>query len=353
MLDFRPQAGLNVLVGQNAQGKSNLLEAICLLGTGKSFRTNRESDLIKSGLDVASASGEATLRAAGTIRLSCTISSTPRGTRKIYTLNGEPVKYAKFLGSAKVVTFVPADLQLVTGPPSLRRHLLNMALSQDQPLYYRNLARYQKVLVQKAALLRGAVAPDPDLVNIYNQTLVETGAAIMLARAHFVSALGREARRVQDQWISDGGALQVQYDANVPFEVATQDAVTAAFEARLRERAEAESARKACLVGPHRDDVMLLLAGASLAAFGSQGQQRTAVLAVKAGEYTVMHDRSAEAPLLLLDDVLSELDPSRARAFMNGIGHYEQAFLTTTVMPPDLRSSALYEVSAAQLKRVA
>lgn len=350
-LDFEPQPGLNVFVGDNAQGKSNLLEAISLLGTGKSFRTSREADLIATGLEVASISGEAQL-AHGTIRLSCTVTNTARGTRKLYTVNGESVKYAKFLGSAKVVTFIPSDLQLVSGSPSLRRSMLNTALAQDEPQYYHHLVRYQKAVTQKNALLRSD-AIDGDLLEIYNHTLVETGVQLMLARAHFVASLDRAAQGVHRSWVDAPERLALNYAPNVHFEVATADAVGAAFVARLAERREAEFARKVSLVGPHRDDLEFVLDGAPLAAYGSQGQQRTAVLALKVAEYMVMHERSGEAPLLLLDDVLSELDAQRAHAFLAGVGAYEQAFMTTTQMPPEMHPAAAYTIRAATLERTA
>ncbi|HEY6326950.1 MAG TPA: hypothetical protein VIW73_10615, partial [Candidatus Cybelea sp.] len=129
-------------------------------------------------------------------------------------------------------------------------------------------------------------------------------------------------------------------DPNVAFETPAPEAIAAAFEARMRHAAEAERARKAALVGPHRDDVSLSLDGASLAAYGSQGQQRTAVLALKVAEYAVMRQRSNEAPLLLLDDVLSELDETRASAFLGEIGEYEQAFVTATHLPKGLSGAA-------------
>ncbi|GAC1356253.1 MAG: DNA replication/repair protein RecF [Vulcanimicrobiaceae bacterium] len=351
-LDFEPQPGLNVFVGDNAQGKSNLLEAISLLGTGKSFRTSKEVDLIQTGLDVATISGEAQMRA-GIVRLSCTITNTSRGTRKIYTLNGESVRYAKFLGSAKVVTFIPSDLQLVSGAPSLRRGMLNLALSQDQPLYYRNLALYQKAVTQKNALLRGSIEPDPSLLSIYNQTIIDAGTQIMLARSHFVQALDRAAQSVHRSWIEGDERLAIHYAPSVAFETPTEDGIASVFGARLAERKEAEAARQTCLVGPHRDDLTFLLNEGSLAAYGSQGQQRTAVLALKVAEYSVMHERSGEAPLLLLDDVLSELDPQRAHAFMAGVGAYEQAFMTTTTLPVGFPAAATYRIRAATLERTA
>ncbi|MBC5829146.1 MAG: DNA replication/repair protein RecF [Candidatus Eremiobacteraeota bacterium] len=351
-LEFQPEPGLNVLIGANAQGKSNLLEAISLLATGKSFRTSREAELIASGRDSATISGEARLRA-GSIRLACTISSAGRGTRKLYSINSQSVRYAAFLGSIKVVTFAPGDLQLVDGAPALRRALLNMALSQAQPLYYRNLARYRKTLVQKMALLRGSTAPDRDLLNIYNAELVRCGAEIMLARSEYVATLSTFARSIHGAWVHGTESFTVEYAPSVPIEVPTVNDVAGALAKRLAEAAPLEVRRGISLAGPHRDDLRLLMDGKSLSAFGSQGQQRSAVLALKLAEYTVLRQRCEEAPLLLLDDVLSELDNERAGEFLQSIGRYEQAFLTATQAPPEMRASARYAVNAATLERVA
>ena len=348
-LEFEPSQGLNVFVGANAQGKSNLLEAIALLGTGKSFRTNKEGDLIAQGMESAAISGEARMRV-GSVRLGCTIGAGARGTRKVYTVNGQSVRYAKFLGSLRVVTFVPADLQLVSGPPGGRRAFLNVALSQEQPLYFRDLARYHKVLQQKSALLRTFGHPDPDLLDIYNGTLVETGTAVMLARRRFCSALAGAAARVHAQWTGGRERLEVRYEPNVVLDVPAAEAVAAAFAARLRSVHDAELARKATLAGPHRDDLAFFLNGAPLGAYGSQGQQRTAVLALKVAEYNVMHERSGEAPLLLLDDVLSELDAARAAAFLEGVGNYEQAFITATQLPRELPPASVFSVRAGNVR---
>lgn len=347
-LELEPADGLNVFVGRNAQGKSNLLEAVSLLGTGKSFRTSRERDLIREGFELATISGEAQVRA-GTVRLACTITGAQRGTRKMYAINGRGVRYARFLGSVRVVTFVPADLQLVSGPPAGRRALLNVALSQEQKSYYHELARYQKALTQKSALLRAQGEPDPQLLAIYNETLVQAGTAIMLARAQFTGVLAAAAQNVHAQW-SSAEKLELRYRPSVPFEVPSQDEIAGAFSSGLRSLAAQEQARQMTLIGPHRDDLELLLDGRSLAAYGSQGQQRTAVLALKVAEYGVMQERSGEAPLLLLDDVLSELDPQRARAFMQGVGLFEQAFITATHVPSGLPPARLYSIENAVVK---
>lgn len=348
-LEFAPAPGLNVLAGANAQGKSNLLEAIALLGTGKSFRTARESEVVTSGMPTAAIAGDAQV-GAGMIRLSCTIALGVTGTRKRYAVNGRNVRYATYLGKLRVVTFVPAHLQLVAGPPSLRRSLINTALAQESAGYYAALAAYGKHLAQKSALLRGVVESDDALLATYNERLIETGTRLILARRAFVAALDERARAVHQGWVGDAdGTLELLYASNVPVEVPTEDAVAAAFTARLRTQRDSEAQRGVCLVGPHRDDLEFRLGGRALAAFGSQGQQRTAVLALKVAEYGTLEARGGEAPILLLDDVLSELDRDRQRAFLHGVASVEQAFITTTG-DVDVPSAATYRIVAAQLE---
>lgn len=351
-LDFTPVPGLNIFVGANAQGKSNLLEAIALLGTGKSFRTAREADIVRSGLPSASLWGEARV-AAGTVRLSCTLNAAPSGLRKVYTVNGRGVRYASYLGTLRVVTFVPSHLGLVSGPPAARRSLVNAALAQESHAYYAALGSYQKFLAQKNALLRGSIAPDEVLLATYDERLIAAGTKLILARRAFVAALDERARSIYRAWVGErDGELEIVYAPDVPAELPTPDGVAAAFAERLAHKRIAEVARRTSLVGPHRDDIVFRLGGAPLAAFGSQGQQRTAVLALKVAEYGVLEARAGEAPLLLLDDVLSELDPERQQAFLGGIGSFEQAFVTTT-HDVNVPVAAAYRVAAATLERVA
>ena len=351
-LDWSPAPGLNLLVGENAQGKSNLLEAIAMLGTGKSFRTSREGELLREGMPVATIGGQAQLLP-GNVRLACRLALGANGLRKTYTRNGKPVRYAGYLGTLRVVVFVPAHLALVSGPPALRRTLINTALSQEGAGYYAALARYASFVTQKGALLRAAPPLDLDLLATYDEHLSAAGTQLMLARRAFVAALDERARQVHRSWLDDAeGALELRYVPNVEFETPTEDAVQAAYRARLEQMRAAEIARKLVLVGPHRDDLEFRLAGRPLAAFGSQGQQRTAVLALKAAEYGELEARGGEAPVMLLDDVLSELDPVRRRAFLHGLGAYRQVFVTATTDVEDVRG-AVFRVRAATLERVA
>ncbi len=339
-LDFAPEPGLNILVGPNAQGKSNLLEALAMLATGKSFRAHRESELIRSGAERAEIGGEARI-AAGEIWLRCTVARTPAGTRKSFEVNGGTVGFARFLGRTRVVTFVPADLQLVSGGPALRRSFLNGALAQLSPVYYRDLALYQKVIAQKSALLRGAIAPDRDLLLAYNDELVRPATALIGARRAFVDELAAATAEIYARWRGTRERLGVTYAPNPDGDVG--EALAAAVESELR--------RRSSLVGPHRDDLRLLVDGTSLAAYGSQGQQRTAVLALKVAEYDVMRSRTGDAPILLLDDVLSELDAERAGGFLGAVEGFEQAFLTTTELPRDLGAAATWTIRAAAVSR--
>ncbi len=351
-LDLAPAPGLNVFSGANAQGKSNLLEAIGLLGTGKSFRTTRESEVVAHGTSGAVITGEAAVLA-GNVRLSCTIAIGPTGTQKRYAVNGRPVRYLSYLGKIRVVTFVPAHLQLVTGPPALRRALLNAALAQESPHYYAAFAAYNRQLAQKGALLRGLVAADETLLATYNERLIESGTRLIVARGAFVAALNEHASATYARWAGIGdGALELRYAANVHASGLDEETVKRAFAARLRAHREAELARGVALVGPHRDDLEFILNGRALAAYGSQGQQRTAILALKLAEYGALEARGGEAPLLLLDDVLSELDAERQHALIDGVASVEQAFITTT-SPVALPLATSYRVIAGRVEAVA
>ncbi|TAM60974.1 DNA replication and repair protein RecF [bacterium] len=352
-LDFQPSPGLNLIVGRNAQGKSNLLEAIAMLGTGKSFRTSRESELVQHGQSLAFVNGVAEL-SHGSVTLSCRIVSAGGVTRKTYAVNGAPVRFASFLGSIKVVTFVPADLLLVTGPPSLRRAMLNATLAQERATYYADLARYAKHLAQKSAYLRTATSPDPRLLATYNALLAELAARLLLARARYVTQLTRAAAAIHRRWIPGGAPLSAVYHPSPALRdyAAGEAELRLQIGAALEEALPRELARRQCLVGPHRDDVELLLGELPLAQFGSQGQQRTAVLALKSAEYAVLRERTGEAPVLLLDDVLSELDAQRQEAFLGSVEGYEQAFVTATALPALEIGSAHYVVEGARLSRI-
>jgi DNA replication and repair protein RecF len=320
-----------------------------MLATGKSFRSHREIELIRTGSLRAEVTGEARL-AVGNVHLYCMITTGPSGTRKSFELNGASVGFSQFLGQARVVTFVPADLALVTAGPAVRRTFLNNALAQISATYYRHLARYGRVLAQKGALLRGAIAPDRDLLLAYNDELLSPAAALIEARFAFITELREAAGAVYERWAGARERPIITYAPNVDLEHGgdTKDRVAAALAANL----ELEIRRKTTLVGPHRDDLRIILDDRPLATYGSQGQQRTAVLALKVAEYEVMRTRTGDAPILLLDDVLSELDAQRSGGFLEAVGHFEQAFLTATEFPAQYRGATRFAIAAAVVDRL-
>ena len=351
-LELEPAPGVNLFVGANAQGKTNLLEAIAMLGTGKSFRTTRECEMIREGESLATLGAKAHVDA-GMVSLSCTITTQGRGTRKIYGVNGHPVRYASYLGRVRVVTFTPDDLRLISGAPQARRALLNAALAQESPAYYAALASYARVLTQKSALLRTGIA-DATLTAIYDDRLIEAGTQVMTARGRFIAALAERASAVYRRLaVLHGEELNIRYAPNVVAPTPDAADIAGAFAVKLKAAAASEAARRLCLVGPHRDDLTFLLDGKPLNIFGSQGQRRSAVLAVKVAEYGVLRERGGEAPLLLLDDVLSELDARRRTLFLHELTGIEQAFVTSTSPPEGFSAARTFEVDAALVTELA
>jgi DNA replication and repair protein RecF len=351
-LHFEPPSGVCIFIGHNAQGKSNLLEAISLLATGKSFRAAREADLVRSGTPLARVAARVRTKT-GDVQAACIITRVGDGARKRFLRNGRTVPYAQFLGGIAAVTFMPFDLQLVSGPPALRRRFLNVALSQADRAYYRQHARYTKIVMQKNALLRSHAGVDRKLLSTYNEQLALVGSQLICARAAYVRTIGREAALVHARWVGDRPALELAYLSSPALSAGDESpgAVLQALETALAASMTAELARKMSLVGPHRDDVSFALGGEPLARFGSQGQQRTAVLAAKAAEYALLAKAAGEPPLLLLDDVLSELDPARRQSFMSSIENCEQAFVTSTDAPELAAGTqaSVFEIHAGRL----
>jgi DNA replication and repair protein RecF len=351
-LHFEPPGGVCVFLGRNAQGKSNLLEAISLLATGKSFRAAREVDLVRRNTPLARVA--ARVRTSSTeVQVAAIITRVGEGARKRFLRQGRTVPYAQFLGGISAVTFMPADLQLVAGPPAVRRRFLNVALSQTDRAYYRAHASYTNAVVQKNALLRSPAGVDRSLLATYNQQLCAAGAQLICARAAYVRALDHEAAAVHARWVGDDPVLRVGYASSpaLPGDDISPGAVLRALEGALEAMSAAELARKLSLVGPHRDDVSFWLGDQPLGRFGSQGQQRTAVLAAKAAEYALLGHATGESPLLLLDDVFSELDADRRRSFMTSIEGCEQAFVTSTDAPDvaSLSEASLFEIDSGRV----
>ena len=295
---FCPGPGLNVLVGKNAQGKTNLLESIFLCCTGRSHRTSRDGEMILEGRDVALISCES-LRKDGIHEVSVKLS---RLGRKEVRINGSTAKrLGELMGHISGVLFSPEDLFLIKQGPAERRRFMDMAISQTRPAYFYALQQYHRVLLHRNKLLKGDERQRKAIV-VFDEQLAALGESIMQNRLDFAEKLQESAMAVHLELSARLERLTVAYG---PVKTREQlfDALQAALEGDIR--------RGGTSVGPHRDDLTLRINDKDARAYASQGQQRTAALSLKIAQTRLMEQELGEPPLLMLDDVLSELDKSR------------------------------------------
>lgn len=325
-------AAKTILVGNNAQGKSNLLEAVELLATLRSHRMARDRDLVQEGEAVATIN--ATLeRQIGEIDLSLTLR---RNARRSVALNGESVRrQMDFLGVLNAVQFSSLDLDLVRGGPEGRRNWLDTLLIQLEPVYAHILQQYHQVLRQRNAFLKKNQDSPPtnqhtEQLAIWDAQLATTGTRVIRRRDRAIQRLAPIAAAWHSSISGSTENLQIQYAPNVPVVPNNPEAVQPAFLAKIQQRALAELYRGTTLVGPHRDEIELSINQTPARQYGSQGQQRTLVLALKLAELQLIEEVVKEPPLLLLDDVLAELDPSRQNQLLDAIQDRFQTLITTT-----------------------
>ena len=323
--ELLPDPHLTVLCGPNGQGKTNLLEAVWLLTGGKSFRGSKDAELIRRGCEFSVLEGE--IESGGgenSIRLTVGSKTSQRPGRTA-RLNGADVgRAAALAGHFQAVVFEPDLLSLVKGGPEGRRRFLDTALSQVYRAYLVALRRYARLTSQKNALLKSYdITPNGNmLLDTYDEQLAEYGALIMEHRCKFLAAAAPiAAQNYKD--ISHGAEVLA-----LNYQMCTAAPTAAALTEKMRAMRSAELRAGFCLAGPHREDLEILLDGQPARVFGSQGQQRSCVLAMKLAEATVVGDLFGEHPVLLLDDVLSELDDERQTYLLTRMGEH-QTIVTT------------------------
>ena len=326
-LQFAP--GVNLIVGNNAQGKTNLLEAVSYLGSGKSFRAYKTGEMIRFGADFADLEGSVfSQERQQTLRWVLFSGSKPRQLWR----NGAKKKSASDLsGALQTVLFCPEDLMVLKTGSSARRRLGDSALCQLRPNYEAALQEYNRILDQKSRILKDRY-DHPGLLEIlpeYNARLCQVGALLISYRARFYEGLGKAAAVYHDHFSGGAEEFSLQYKtvSTVKDPFAPVSELTQWLQEHLasHERAELESAQ--CLTGPHKDDFDVSLSGIHLKSYGSQGQTRTAAISLKLAQRELMGRESGEIPVLLLDDVLSELDPGRQDFVLNQISQ-GQVFIT-------------------------
>ena len=320
-LSMELDSGVNLIVGDNAQGKTNLLEAVVYLSQGCSYRTRKEEELIRWNQDFA--------------RLEAGIQGKDRETELVYALfrgnrrrqimkNG--VKQKSAAGTEGILTtvlFCPEDLQLLRAGAAVRRRFLDSAISQLRPQYKKAISDYQKLYESKSRILRDRFQK-PGLLDAlpdFNRQMAMIGASIIGYRARYCEKLGQLAQ--QYHGICSGGneTLGMLYHtvSNITDAFAPKSVIFQQLMEHQEKHFQAELESCHCLSGPHKDDFEMLLNGRSLKSFGSQGQTRTAAIALKLSEREIIRNDTGEEPILLLDDVLSELDSGRQNFILNEI----------------------------------
>jgi len=386
-------AGPILLRGDNAQGKTNLLEAIYFLATTRSSFARAERQLVnwevmeQDPFPFARLEGHVQ-RQKRTLRIDITLLLSEKGTvRKEMRLNGVKKRALDVVGQLNAVLFLPEDIELVTGSPSVRRRYLDVTLCQIDPAYCRALTQYNKVLTQRNALLKqlaelsGSEAPrgwDEDQLLFWDEQLAEHGAKLIVRRQQAIADLDRLARARYRVLSDQQETLHLYYapsfdpqhrpllDYQRPLSLEellpsaqtgpTASEVAAAFKRHLRQARGDEIGRGMTLVGPHRDDMHFIVDGVDMTLYGSRGQQRTTALALKLAEVDLMTEATGESPVLLLDDVMSELDARRRARVMAMVDGVDQAILTTTDwtdFTPEFRAQAhLLQVTGGRVEPI-
>lgn len=348
-MEFEPSTGLNVIVGANAAGKTNILESIFLSALGRSHRTSRDAELINN----SSHSGYVGIEFVSDVGARTVEMKLREGEHKQVLIDGRKVaRIGELMGVLNVVMFSPEDLSIVKNSPQERRRFMDMELCQLRPTYFYRLQQYNAALKQRSALVKEGylVSPDPSMLDAWDERLSVLGGEIMSIRQDFMDDISTIANDLHRRITEDGEQLFVFYKPNVPFEAVDPkrtlyEALTMAKDDDLR--------RGYTTRGPHRDDIGIRLGETDVRVYGSQGQQRTAALSIKLSEIALMKRDKGESPVLLLDDVLSELDGDRQRALLSGTFDC-QCFLTTTTLDglENLPNMTVFECADGKLKRI-
>lgn len=321
--------GVNLLVGGNANGKTNLLEAVSYLSTGRSFRTRREAELIRFGADFAEL--RAQVQSQERTRELRAVLFSGRRPRQLWLAGVRQRSRAALSGVLTSVLFCPEDLLILKKGAAGRRRLMDGVICQLRPNYEAALAEYGRLLDQKSALLRERY-DNPSLLQVlpeYDLRMAQTGALVISYRARYVKALAQEAARYHREFSGDSETLELTYRtvSTVTDPFAPPETLCAQLLEHQRSHARAELESAQCLSGPHKDDFEAVINGLPVAQFASQGQTRTAVISLKLAERALLRQGTGETPVLLLDDVLSELDAGRQDFVLNQLRE-GQVFIT-------------------------
>jgi DNA replication and repair protein RecF len=358
-LDLTLPEGMVIFHGANGAGKTNLLESICLAAAGDSPRAHESHDMIRLGGDIAFVRTDFH----GAERRPCLEVGLARSGQKQLKINGAPKRRSDLIGLAPVIYFSADDIAVIKGEPGARRRLLDIEISAISQSYYFELNRYRRSVEQRNRLLkdiRGGRAR-PDSLDPWDRSLAKHGAAVTLKRHEFIGELAPESAAAHDLLAGHTVGLLVEYRPSVGL-LELQDAGTGLedvsslvekiairLEARLREERQSDILRGSTGSGPHRDDLEVLLRREPVRLFGSQGEQRTCAVALRIGLTSVVRTATGDRPVLLLDDVLSELD-ARYRVGVFAACAQAQQVIITCCDPADIPSQARESAASFEVR---
>jgi len=356
-LDLTLGPGLFLFSGENAQGKTNLLEAVAMLATSNSFHAGSDREVINwDAQDHLARVSAGVRRQEDEVKIEIVVIDPayygrPQGAspaqqnthrqielpasaqRKRIKVNGVPKKAVDLVGQMKVVLFAPTDLHLVDGSPEDRRRFLDRSLCQMQPRYYQAWQKYRKVITQRAALLKRIREnqEDSSMLSYLDEQLVAQANLIMFERRRMIAALNEQACIFQETISGGREHLQIAYCPSFSVDPG-RDILQAQqhYREQLLAVRRKEIQQGVCLLGPHRDDMEFLVDGVNMLTYGSRGQQRTVALSTKLAELAYMRASTGDEPVLLLDDVFSELDHLRREYLLHEVLQHEQVLLTAT-----------------------
>ena len=316
----------NIIYGKNAQGKTNIIEAVSLFSSGKSFRRANDRDMIKEGEANSKINIEFDI---------CGISKTAeiiisRDRQKYIKLCGVPLrKTSELLGQFKSVIFSPEEMSLITGAPELRRNFMDLVISSERPVYYNILKRYYKILKQKNTLLKKKDESMEKTLSVWNESLAAAGAEIMIYRKEFTELINPYVNDTFTE-ISDGKEnINISYIPSAAAEDFSKEKLFSTLLSLMNKKMQTEIMLGAAVVGIHRDDYAFFINGKNAKNFSSQGQQRTAVISLKMAQAEIIKEHCGEYPVFLLDDVMSELDSIR-RSYLSEKIRDKQVIITCT-----------------------
>ncbi|MFA5526975.1 MAG: DNA replication/repair protein RecF [Peptostreptococcales bacterium] len=341
----------NIIIGKNGQGKTNLIESIYLMSIGKSFRSFNDNDMIQLDQDNALING-VICKKYSEVDIQILLS---RKNKKIIKLNQTPLRRnSQILNNVYIVCFTPEDLRIVKDGPEKRRNFINRELCQIKPLYYSQLYKYNKILVQRNACLKNINnfnKKDDMMLDIWNKEMIKYGINLIKNREEFIKRLNNISKKIHAKLTNEKENLEILYDCSVD---KAEEIKEENYYKKLKETEKKDIMRGYTSIGPHKDDLIIKINGIDVRNFGSQGQQRTASLSLKLAEIKLIAEETGEIPILILDDVLSELDQYRQNYLVNFLKNM-QVFITTTEIKEfivkDLQEYSIFNIQEGNIEK--